>query len=99
MFSTINKDIEVSLGGVTKSSIIAKCIEPILSILALVPAIDKKVSERKQLLLDYDFYKAKLQQEHQHMANSQNNSLMRNATRDAIADSYMVRRHCAQLGT
>ena len=81
-----------TLRAAVYDSILEKCIKPIIFILNLVPNIDNKVKERKTILLDFDFYKEKLQSMHTQLAN--NASKMRLSagvsSQAEIADSYQV---------
>ena len=92
----MDKDISTTLRAAVYDSILEKCIKPIIAILNLVPNIDIKVKERKTILLDFDFYKEKLQSMHTQLAN--NTSKMRLSTgvgsQAEIADSYQVNVVC-----
>lgn len=62
-FSLIGNDVNSVLKGVIKSIFIDRCMKPIESILAIVPIINQKIQERRNLLLDVGFYNSKKQSE------------------------------------
>jgi hypothetical protein len=62
-FQSVETDINDIVRKNIKSVFIDRCVKPIESILSIVPLINEKVSERKNSLLDYDFYKSKQQSE------------------------------------
>lgn len=62
-FSSIGNDVNIILKGIMKSIFIDRCLKPIESILAIVPIINQKIQERKNILLDVAFYNSKKQSE------------------------------------
>lgn len=62
-FSAVEGDINNTLRKTVKLVFTDRCIKPIEAILSIVPLINAKVQDRKNLLLDHDFYKSKLQSE------------------------------------
>jgi hypothetical protein len=62
-FLAIGTDVNQSLRGILKSIFMDRCLKPIESILAIVPVINQKIQERKNVLLDVGFYKSKRQSE------------------------------------
>lgn len=62
-FKSIGADMNSIFKGILKTIFIDRCLKPIESILAIVPIINTKIQERKNVLLDVGFYKSKRQSE------------------------------------
>jgi len=60
-FKKIEYDINNVLRPTVKEVFYKRCIEPTESIVAMVPAINEQIHLRKQILLDFDSYNAKIQ--------------------------------------
>lgn len=74
----IGYDINEHLHQNIRTLLIEKCVKPTAYILNQLPAIDAKVAERKRILLDYDYFKAKLHRQHESLANSNANVMSDN---------------------
>ena len=62
-FSSIGFDVNVTLRETMRKIFIDRCLTPIAKILEIVPIIEVKIQERKNLLLDVGFYNSKRQSE------------------------------------
>jgi bridging integrator 3 len=62
-FCLIGADVNSTLRGILKTIFMDRCLKPIESILAIVPIVNQKIQERKNVLLDVGFYKSKRQSE------------------------------------
>jgi len=71
----IGYDINEHLHSNIRILLIEKCVKPTAYILNQLPAIDAKVAERKRILLDYDYWKAKLQSQHASLSNTLTNTI------------------------
>jgi hypothetical protein len=62
-FLAVGNDINNTLKGAMRLIFIDRVLKPIESILAIVPLMNQKIQDRKNVLLDSAFYKSKLQSE------------------------------------
>jgi len=62
-FESIGSDVNIALRQNMRTIFIDRCLRPIESILAIVPIVNEKIQQRKNLLLDSDFYKSKRRSE------------------------------------
>lgn len=63
LFESISHDINNVIQPVLRNTVLKRCIQPIDSVLSLIAPIYDKMSARKEVLLDFDAYKTKLQNE------------------------------------
>lgn len=61
IYSAVSRNINDVIKPAVLRSMQDRCIAPINAILALVPEIEDNYEERRKVMLDYDFYKSKIQ--------------------------------------
>jgi hypothetical protein len=62
-YLSVQADVNESLRGSVRRTLLERCLKPTTEVLAVAPLINEKVALRKQLMLDSNFYNAKYKHE------------------------------------
>ncbi|KAJ1406876.1 hypothetical protein B484DRAFT_403989 [Ochromonadaceae sp. CCMP2298] len=94
-FAEVAEKINTGLMPSVRQLFVARCLRPAGAVLALAAPIDEQIKARNDALVDFDFYRAKIEKEHAQGRNSEHPKVMKRA---AQLDDAAMRLYSLKLG-